>query len=157
MCFWIFKPVTPPYPLLPASFAYKDRDQPIRRSDVMDLIRQLFAVIAPLVGCLALHSYNRWRQSLRFPEYFRQLQRFDLMAKGLLADGDLPPDSQDHARYPKIQLETLQRKALEDFCRNYFYREGVLYTFLSVFAETRNYLRTSTPIAHNEQEEKPAN
>lgn len=136
--------VTPTYPFHSASIAYRDSDQPIVRADVVDLVQQIFSVIAPIAGgFLALYGYYRWRQMLRFLDYFRRLQRLDLIAKGLLKEDNLPPDGPERVRYLEGELEVLQRKAIDDFCQNYFYGEGVLENFLSLLSETRDYLRRS--------------
>ncbi|MGF1582502.1 MAG: hypothetical protein ACFCD0_24525 [Gemmataceae bacterium] len=138
--------VAPTYPLHPASITYRDRDKPIVRADVVDLIQQISSVLAPIVGgLLALWGYYRWRQTLRFLEYFRQLQQLDLIAKGLLAPENIPPVGIERVRYLEGELETLQRKAIEDFCENYFYGDGVFDNFLALLFETRDFLRRAYP------------
>lgn len=139
--------LSPTYPLHSASIAFRDRDRPIVRSEVVDLIRQILGGIAPLLGgCLALYGYYRWRQMLRFLEYFRRLQEVDLLAKGMMTSDEIPPPGPERVHYLESELEALQQKAVDDFCRNYFYGEGVLENFLSLLAESRDFLRqTDSP------------
>lgn len=141
--------VAPTYPFHPAALAYRDRDKPIVRSDVSDLVQQLFSVVGPLFGgCLGLYGYYRWRQVLRFLHYFRRLQELDMAAKGFFDPPGIPPADPERVRWIEEELQMLQRKAVEDFCRNYFYGEGVLENFLSLLAETRDVLRRRTAASH---------
>ncbi len=133
------------YPLHAASIAYRDRGNPLVRADVVDAVQRGFGILAPLVGgCLALYGYYRWRQTLRFMEYFEQFQALDLQAKGLASDEVVTPAEAEEARRLEAQLTRLQQRAVADFCRNYFHGEGVLENFLQLLAETRGFLRAST-------------
>lgn len=136
--------VTPTYPLHPASVAYRDRNKPIVRADVADLIQRVLGGIAPLIGgVVALYGFYRWRQVLQFLNYYRQLQILDLTAKGLIESDQLPESRRDRLRHLEAELAELQRKAVEAFCRSYFYGEGVMENFLALLAETRDFLRRS--------------
>lgn len=132
------------YPWHAASLAYRDKDKPLVRADIARLIQQLSSVIAPLFGgCLALYGFYRWRQTLRFIEYFEQLRELDQQAKGLTDDDVVTPAEAELARRLEAQLTRLQQLAVTDFCRNYFRGEGVLQNFLQLLAETRDFLRAS--------------
>jgi TRAP-type uncharacterized transport system substrate-binding protein len=136
--------IAPTFPLHAASVAYRDKDKPLVRSDIAELLRQVITGLGPLLGgCLALYGFYRWRQLLRFLEYFRELQQFDLAAKGLVEMEGLPIDRIQRLRYLEGGLVRLQSQVVEDFCRNYFYGEGVLENFLSLMTETRDFLRRS--------------
>ena len=133
------------YPWHAASIEYRDRDKPILRADLTDLIQRLFGIIAPLLGgCLALYGYYRWRQTLRFIEYFEQFQALDRRAKGLTRDNVVTPAEAEEARQLEAELTKLQEQAVSDFCRNYFYGDGVFENFIQLLAETRNFLRASS-------------
>ena len=100
--------------------------------------------LGPLIGGgVALYGYYRWRQLLRFLEYFRQLQQYDLAAKGLVELESLPHDHIERTRQLEEELVQLQQRVVGDFCRNYFYGEGVLANFLSLMNATRDFLRHS--------------
>lgn len=132
------------YPLHPAAQAYRDRDRPIVRADVADMVQRVLGGIAPLVGgCVALYGFYRWRQLMQFLHYYRELQSLDLAAKGLVAADHLPAAGPDRVRHLEAELVELQRKAVDAFCRSYFYGEGVLYNFLALLTETRDFLRRS--------------
>ena len=135
--------VAPTYPWHDASITYRDRDKPLVRADVIEVIRQVFSIVAPIVGgCLALFGFYRWRQTLRFLEYFEQFQKLDLEAKGLVRDSQVTPADAEEARRIEGELTILQQQAVSDFCQNYFYGPGVLLNFIELLAETRDFLRT---------------
>ncbi len=75
--------------------------------------------------------------------YFRQLQQYDLAAKGLVEVESLPRGQVERTRRLEEQLVQLQQKVVSDFCQNYFYGEGVLANFLVLMNETRDFLRRS--------------
>lgn len=136
--------VAPTYPWHPAATQFRDRNQPLVRADIVQAIQLLISIAAPLIGgCLALYGYYRWRQTLRFMQYFEEFQTLDLRAKGLADDDVVTPTEADEARYLEGQLTRLQQRAVNDFCRNYFHGEGVLENLLSLLSETRDYLRAS--------------
>jgi len=134
----------PSYPWHEASIAYRDKDKPLVRADIAQLLRQIMTGLGPLIGGgVALYGYYRWRQLLRFLEYFRQLQQYDLAAKGLVELESLPHDHIERTRQLEEELVQLQQRVVGDFCRNYFYGEGVLANFLSLMNATRDFLRHS--------------
>ncbi len=136
--------IAPSYPWHEAAVTYRDKDKPLVRADIAQLLRQIITGLGPLIGgCFALYGYYRWRQLLRFLEYFRQLQQYDLAAKGLVELENLPQDHVERTRQLEEDLVQLQQKVVGDFCRNYFYGEGVLANFLSLMNETRDFLRRS--------------
>lgn len=97
----------PAYPWHEAAITYRDKDKPLVRADIAQLLRQILTGLGPLVGgCLALYGYYRWRQLLRFLEYFRQLQQYDLAAKGLGELGNLPQDQLERTRQLEEVLES---------------------------------------------------
>jgi TRAP-type uncharacterized transport system substrate-binding protein len=150
--------VRPTYPWHPASLAYQNRDQPILKSDVAEAAQSTLNVLAPILGgCLALYGFYRWRQTLKFLEYFEEYQELDLEAKGLAADEIVTPTEALKARRLETRLTRLQQRAVGDFCRNYFHGEGVLENFLQLLSETRSFLRSSSvantsppPTSHDE-------
>lgn len=153
--------VAPTYAFHPSSITYRDKDKPLVRADIANLIQQLLSVLGPLLGgCFALYSFYRWRQVLRFLERFRELQRLDLAAKGMLDLEDLPTESEARVAALEARLSDLQSQVVDDFCKNYFYGDGVLENFLSVMQETRGYLRhtqrTSTDSAARPDQTSPA-
>jgi TRAP-type uncharacterized transport system substrate-binding protein len=136
--------VAPTYPWHVAAVAYRDKDKPLVRADVAELLRQIITGLGPLLGgCLALYGYYRWRQLLRFLEYFRELEQYDLAAKGLVDRQGLAQDQLERTRQLEEDLVQLQQRVVDDFCTNYFYGEGVLGNFLSLMHETRDFLRRS--------------
>lgn len=144
------------YPLHPASVAFRDRDKPLVRADVIEAVRMVFGIAAPMVGgFFALFGFYRWRQTLRFLEYFEQYQHLDRQAKGLLSDSVVTPAEADEARQLETKLTELQQQAVTDFCKNYFYADGVLETFLQLLSETRNFLRTSAQQSTTDEEDSP--
>lgn len=139
------------FPLHPAAIAYRDKDKPLVRSDIAEFIRQLMGALGPIIGgILALYGYYRWRQVLRFLEYFRELQQLDLFAKGLIRIEGVPMEHEARNTYLESQLTLLQRQVVDDFCKNYFYGDGVLENFLSLMAETRDYVRRGEKLAKAE-------
>ncbi len=137
--------VAPTYPWHPASIEYRDRDKPVVFADLAEAVQKIVGVIAPLVGgCLALFGFYRWRQTLRFIEYFEQYQTLDRQAKGLTQNEVVTPTAADEARRLEAQLTKLQEQAVADFCHNYFYADGVFRNFIQLLAETRSFLRAST-------------
>lgn len=132
----------PTFPLHSAAVHFRDRDKPVVWSDVVDTIQQVAGGLAPMFGgMLALFGYYRWRQVLRFLEFYRRLQELDLMVKGTLTTAELPPQGPARVEYLENELDDLQQRAIDSFCRNYFYGEGVLENFLSAMSETRDVLR----------------
>ena len=134
----------PSYPWHEAAVTYRDKDKPLVRADIAELVRYIITGLGPLIGgCLALYGYYRWRQLLRFLEYFRQLQQYDLAAKGLTQMESLPSDHFERSRRLEEELVLLQQRVVNDFCKNYFYGEGVLANLLVLMNETRDFLRRS--------------
>lgn len=134
--------LSPTFPLHSAAVEFRDRDKPVVWSDLVDAIREFASGLAPMFGgILALFGYYRWRQVLRFLEYYRRLQELDLMVKGTLTIPELPPPGPERVKYLENELDDLQQKAIDSFCRNYFYGEGVLENFLSAMSESRDVLR----------------
>ena len=125
------------YPWHKAAETYRDKDKPLVR-DVAKLLRQIITGLGPLIGgCLALYGYYRWRQLLRFLEYFHLIQQVDLAAKGLVEMESLPRGQVERTRKLEEQLVQLQQRVVSDFCQNYFYGEGVLANFLVLMNETQ--------------------
>ena len=55
----------------------------------------------------------------------------------------LPSDHFERTRRLEEELVQLQQRVVSDFCKNYFYGEGVLANFLVLMNETLDFLRRS--------------
>lgn len=75
------------------------------RADIAQLLHQMMTGLGPLIGgCLAFYGYYRCWQLLRFLGYFRQLQQYDLAAKGLVEMEILTGDHFERTRSLEEQL-----------------------------------------------------
>ena len=131
--------VLPEFQLHEGAIAYRDRNKPFLRADVIQLLQKIASIVGPFIGALiALYGFYRWRQVLRFTAFFRKIAYWQLVAKGIKTHDQLPQNNHARLQYLNHQLDDIQQQAINNFCQNYFRGEGVLYNLLQLIAEARS-------------------
>ena len=126
------------YPLHVGSVEYRDRDKPIVRADVTEVMQSLLSIGGPIIGgLLALYGFYRTRQLMRFNSYFHELRELEAVARGWKPDESLPRTEPERGAALVGRIEELERGAVRDFCDNYFYGEGVLDVLLALAGELK--------------------
>src|SRR5262249_14507681 len=66
-------------------------------------------------GALAVYGFLRLRKLRRFESYYREIQRIEMLARGLEKDPDAPGDLPSLQSYLEGRLAMLKCEVLEDF------------------------------------------
>jgi TRAP-type uncharacterized transport system substrate-binding protein len=136
-----FAAIAPEYELHPGAVAYRDRDKPVIRAELIEFVQSVFSVLGPAVGgLLALYGFVRWRQTLRFQHYLHEICRIQRLATGRAFDPALPPDLAGRMTQLESRLDDLQQQAVAEFAKRYFHGEGVMEILLALLSDVRGTL-----------------
>jgi TRAP-type uncharacterized transport system substrate-binding protein len=125
----------------PGAVDYLDRDKPLVVQKVMDRITQSLSIFGAFsAGFLTLYGLWRARRMKSPQNYFGEIRKISLMARGEGEDPQLPSDSADRLRVLDERLMLLRLELISDFCQGRFKSELMLLNLLTSIADARREL-----------------
>jgi protein-S-isoprenylcysteine O-methyltransferase Ste14/TRAP-type uncharacterized transport system substrate-binding protein len=129
------------FPLHPATERYLRRTDPILKPEQAAKIGPLLGGIGTLItGLIAFYSYMRLRKLKRFEAYYRDIDRIDLLARGLEMDPDFPTEPVALRMHLEARLTRLKHEILTDFADGGLQGEGLLAGLIALINDTRESL-----------------
>ncbi len=133
----IYKPpplesLAPQYRWHAGTVAYRDRNRPLVRVEIIEALRRVTTIFASiLTGLLALYGFYRWRQVLRFKAYFARIDNIEARARELAHSQREMETTQQELHELLDQLDSTRQEAVDDFANGYFRGEAVVVALLS--------------------------
>ena len=126
------------YAIHPAAIAYLDRDKPLPIHDLVEKIKQVFSLFGAF-SALGLSLYGLiWRKKVRKPtDYFAEIRRIELLARGAEVDSTAPVQPDDLITYLDNRLQRLRQNLIEDICEGRIKGDQVITNILALLNETR--------------------
>ena len=143
----------------PGTVDYLDRDKPLVVQKVMNQITQSLSIFGAFsAGFLTLYGLWRARRMKAPQNYFTEIRKIALMARGEGEDPKLPTDSADRLRVLDERLMLLKLELISDFCQGRFKSELMLLNLFTSIADARREL--SSPMGpygpRHDEDRKPA-
>lgn len=130
--------IQPEYQLHAGTIRFLNRDKPLVRAEFVDIFHNTINVLGPAIGgFLAIYGFFRWRQTLKFQQYFEEIIRIRQVAHGEVVDFFVPINPDERYHFLVDRLDRLQHKAIQDFSNRYFHGEGVMEILLALISDIR--------------------
>lgn len=125
----------------PGALDHLDRDKPLVVQKVMDRITQSLSIFGAFsAGFLTLYGLWRARRMKAPQNYFTEIRKIALMARGEGEDPKLPTDSSERLRVLDERLMLLKLELISDFCQGRFKSELMLLNLFTSIADARREL-----------------
>jgi TRAP-type uncharacterized transport system substrate-binding protein len=144
------------FPRHPGTERYLHRNDPLLTPAVASRFGSLASGIAYLLwGGIALYGFLRLRKLKRFESYYHEIERIEMIARGLEKDPAAPTDMQSLRSYLEGRLTALKCTVLKDFAAGGLKGEGLLTGIVALINDTRKSLATMVA-PQNDTGEPPA-
>jgi hypothetical protein len=91
-------------------------------------------------GAIAFYGFLRLRNLKRFESYYREIERIEMLARGLDVDPAAPSEPVALRAYLERRLTTLKCKVVEDFAEGGLKGEGLMAGITALINDTRESL-----------------
>lgn len=131
-----------PYAVHPAAVAYLDRDKPLPINDIMESITKVLTIFGAFsAGALAIYGLL-WRRKIRKPsDYFAEIRKVDLIARGVEADATAPIKPNELVKYLDDRLVRLRHELIEDICEDRIKGDQVIANILALLKDAQRNLQ----------------
>lgn len=133
--------LTTRYAVHPAAVAYLDRDKPLPFNEIVEWITKGLSIFGAFsAGALSLYGLL-WRKKIRKPsDYFAEIRRVDLIARGVEADSTAPIKLNELVKYLDDRLLKLRQELIEDICEDRIKGDQVIANILALLKDARRNL-----------------
>lgn len=126
------------YAIHPAAIDYLDRDKPLAIGPVVEWASDGFSFFGAFsAGALSLYGLLRRKRIRKPSDYFAEIRRIELIARGAALDADVPSQPSELAIYLQDRLLGLRRDLIEDICDGRIKGDQVIANILSLINDTR--------------------
>jgi hypothetical protein len=117
---------------------YLHRNDPLLTPEVASTLARVAGGIgACLSGVIAFYGFLRLRSLTRFESYYREIERIEMVARGLEDDPTAPADVSSLRSHLEGRLAALKCKVLEDFADGGLRGEGLMAGIIALINDTR--------------------
>jgi hypothetical protein len=128
----------PAFPLHPGTERYLKRHEPLSKPEHAAKLGPLLGGIGTLIsGLIAFYSYMRLRRMRRFVAYYHEIDRIDMVARGLEEDSDRPTEPEALRLHLETRLTRLKHDVVEEFAEGGLHGEGLLAGLIALINDTR--------------------
>ena len=126
------------YAIHPAAIDYLDRDKPLAIGPVVEWASDGFSFFGAFsAGALSLYGLLRRKRIRKPSDYFAEIRRIELIARGASLDAAVPSQPSELATYLQDRLLGLRRDLIEDICDGRIKGDQVIANILSLINDTR--------------------
>jgi hypothetical protein len=132
------------FPLHLGAERYLRRNEPLLPPEATaNLVKIIGGLGAFASGIIALYTFLRLRKLNRFEEYFHEIGRIELIARGVVQDTDAPTSR--HALWAHLEkrLSDLKCQVLEDFAAGGLKGEGLVTGIIAAINDTHSTIATA--------------
>jgi hypothetical protein len=120
---------------------YLHRNDPLLTPEVAVRLGTLAGGIGAFTsGLIAFYGFLRLRNLNRFESYYREIERIEMIARGLEGDPAAPADVASLRAHLEGRLTTLKCRVLEDFAAGGLRGEGLMAGIIALINDTRGSL-----------------
>jgi TRAP-type uncharacterized transport system substrate-binding protein len=126
------------YPRHNGTEHYLHRNDPVLTPEVASaLARVVGGIGAFMSGVIAFYGFLRVRSLRRFESYYREIERIEMIARGLEDDPTIPNDGPSLRANLEERLTRLKCRVLEDFAAGGLRGEGLMAGIIALINDTR--------------------
>jgi TRAP-type uncharacterized transport system substrate-binding protein len=120
---------------------YLHRNDPLLTPAVASRLGSLVGGVAYFLwGVIALYGFFRLRKLKRFESYYHEIERIEMIARGLEEDPAAPTDIQSRRSHLEGRLSALKCQVLRDFAAGGLKGEGLMTGIIALINDTRKSL-----------------
>ena len=136
----------PPLPFHAGTEQFLRRNEPLLSPELAAKLGTLAGGFGTIVsGLIALFTFLRLRKLRRFESYYRELSHIELIARGQVADLDIPADPDARRAHLETRLSALKCRVVDDFAEGGLAGEGLMAGIVALINDTRESLARLLP------------